>query len=321
LSRLVGLPVLHAGGVDPTGPLWSDWNVEPTIVIGLLAMVAGYLFLVRRRESLVPTLTTQPALPPTQETERIESKDRSLPDSPGVGHTAAFVAGALVIFIALGPPLDDWSDHYLLSAHMVQHLLLVLLAAPLLLYGTPAWLLEPLTRNRITNTIGYWLTRPVVAYALANAVFVLWHVPMFYDEALRSQPVHVFEHMTLLGTALLAWWPVLGPLPQWPRLPLPLHSLYYFAMTLPGTVVGAFITFADPGLYSPYDTARRIFGIDLATDQQAAGLLMWVAVSAIYLLLLTVSFFRWAARDGDSDSAMENELSVAQREPSSRPTG
>jgi putative membrane protein len=313
VSRLVGLPILHVGGVDPTGPLWSDWNLEPTIVVGLLALVAGYLFLVRRRESATAS--------------RSRAKTSPEPDDTGKGHTGAFIAGAVVIFIALGPPLDDWSDHYLLTAHMVQHLLLILLAAPLLLYGTPAWLLEPLTRNRITNTIGYWLTRPVVAYALANTVLVLWHVPVIYDAALQSQPVHVLEHGMLIGAAMLAWWPVLGPLPQWPRLPLPLHSLYYFAMTLPGGVVGAFITFADPGLYSPYDTARRIFGIDLATDQQVAGLLMWVAVSVIYLLLLTVSFFRWAARDEDkvdvvgSGARDAGVVAVAQREARTRPTG
>ena len=72
-------------------------------------------------------------------------------------------------------------------------------------------------------------------------------------------------------------------------------------MTLPGSAVGAFITFADPGLYAPYDTAKRIFGIDLATDQQAAGLLMWVAVGTIYLLLITVSFFRWVSREEAAD--------------------
>ena len=234
------------------------------------------------------------------------------------GQKASFIAGAAVLFVALGPPLDDWSDHYLLLAHMVQHLLLIMLAAPLLLYGTPASVLEPLTRNRVTNTLGYWLTRPVIAYTVANAVFVLWHVPVFYEMALRSQPVHVFEHATMLGTALLAWWPTLGPLPQWPRLALPLHSLYYFAMTLPGTAVGAFITFADPGLYAPYDTARRIFGIDLATDQQAAGLLMWVALGTIYLLLITVSFFRWVSREeaADREAAAQTATSVA---PSSVP--
>ena len=120
-----------------------------------------------------------------------------------------------------------------------------------------------------------------------------------------TRPSFTSESMTLramlLGTALLAWWPILGPLPEWPRLALPLHSLYYFAMTLPGSAVGAFITFADPGLYAPYDTAKRIFGIDLATDQQAAGLLMWVALGAIYLLLITVSFFRWVSREEAAD--------------------
>jgi putative membrane protein len=180
---------------------------------------------------------------------------------------------------------------------MVQHLLLILLAAPLLLVGIPAWMLEPLTRNRVTNAIGYTLTRPVVAYAIANLVVIMWHVPVFYDAALRSQPMHVLEHASFIATGILAWWPIAGPLPQWPRLPLALHSLYFFAMTIPGSLVGAFITFAEPGLYSPYDTARRIFNIDLATDQQMAGLLMWVVVSTIYLGLITYSFFTWANRE------------------------
>jgi putative membrane protein len=272
-------PILHSGGVDPTGWLWSDWNVEPTIAIGLLTLVALYLY-----------LTRHPADAEEASERPVSGRQR-----------ASFIAGAVTIFIALGPPLDDWSDHYLLMAHMVQHLLLILLAAPLLLAGTPAWMLEPLTRNRVTNAIGYRLTRPLIAFAIANIVLVLWHMPVFYDAALRSQPLHVLEHMTMLGTAILAWWPIAGPLPQWPRLPLAFHSLYFFAMTIPGSAVGAFITFADPGLYSPYDTARRIFGIELATDQQWGGLLMWVVVSAIYLLLITVSFFRWAAREEQAD--------------------
>ncbi|MBW3632955.1 MAG: cytochrome c oxidase assembly protein [Chloroflexi bacterium] len=302
-------PLLHAGGVDPTGWLWSDWNIEPTIAIGLLVLVAGYLFLTRT--DATSSLTASSESPSLGRTQGVGGDKTAR--TVTAGQKTSFVAGAVVLFIALGPPLDDWSDHYLLLAHMVQHLLLIMLAAPLLLYGTPGWVLEPLTRNRVTNTIGYWLTRPVIAYAVANTVFVLWHVPMFYDMALRSQPVHVFEHVTMLATALLAWWPTLGPLPRWPRLALPLHSLYYFAMTLPGTAVGAFITFADPGLYVPYDTAQRIFGIDLATDQQAAGLLMWVALGTIYLLLITFSFFRWASREeaADREVAAQTRTTVA----------
>ena len=296
MPQLFRGPLLHAGSVDPTGWLWSDWNIEPTIAIGLLVLVAGYLFVTR-------TVTTSSPLPYPSDAASppVPSPIDKVTHSTTTRQKASFIAGAAALFVALGPPLDDWSDHYLLLAHMVQHLLLVMLAAPLLLYGTPDWVLEPLTRNRVTNRVGYWMTRPVIAYAVANAVFVLWHVPMFYEMALRSQPVHVFEHATMLVTALLAWWPTLGPLPQWPRLALPLHSLYYFAMTLPGTAVGAFITFADPGLYAPYDTAQRIFGIDLATDQQAAGLLMWVALGTIYLLLITFSFFRWASREEAAD--------------------
>ena len=289
LQNVRGL-LLHAGGVDPTGWLWSDWNIEPTIAIGLLAMLTGYLLLTR------------------------DSGTESSPDRVTTGRQkASFIAGLVTLFVALGPPLDDWSDHYLLLAHMVQHLLLILLAAPLLLVGIPAWMLEPLTRNRVTNTIGYWLTRPVIAYAIANLVVVLWHVPVLYDAALRSQPMHVLEHATFIATGILAWWPIAGPLPQWPRLPLSLQSLYFFAMTIPGSAVGAFITFAEPGLYSPYDTASRIFNIDLATDQQAAGLLMWVLVSTIYLGLITATFFKWANREERQE---EQARAVATRQAS-----
>jgi cytochrome c oxidase assembly factor CtaG len=296
-------PLLHAGGVDPTGWLWSDWNIEPTIAIGLLALLAIYLYFTRQPD---PSNSSS-----SDTTRAVTSRQK-----------ASFIAGAAVLFFALGPPIDDWSDHYLLLAHMVQHLLLVMLAAPLLLAGIPGWMLEPLTRNRVTNTIGYYLTRPVVAFAIANLVFVLWHLPIFYEMALRSQPIHGLEHMTMIGSAMLAWWPIVGPLPQWPRLPLPLHSLYFFAMTIPGGAVGAFITFADPGLYAPYDTARRIFGIDLATDQQAAGLLMWVAVSAIYLLLITFSFFRWASQEqaADAKSAAPRPPATVPAEPGARVT-
>ncbi|MFT4036714.1 MAG: cytochrome c oxidase assembly protein [Thermomicrobiales bacterium] len=273
-------PLLHAGGPDPTGWLWSDWNIEPTIAIGLLALLAGYLFLTRDQgdDANPKRITT--------------SKQKR-----------CFIIGLLTLFVALGPPLDDWSDHYLLLAHMVQHLLLILVAAPLLLIGTPAWMLEPLTRNRITNQLGYWLTRPVVAYALANVALVVWHMPMLYDAALNSQPLHVLEHAMFISTAILAWWPIAGPLPQWPRLSPPLQALYFFAMTLPGSAVGAFITLSEPGMYSPYDTAPRIFGLDMTNDQQLAGLLMWIGVSTIYLGLITITFFQWANREERQEQA------------------
>ena len=192
---------------------------------------------------------------------------------------------------------------------MVQHLLLMLLAPPLLLFGTPAWLLRPLLRWRVVARVGYALTRPLVAFFVANVVFIIWHLPIFYEAALRAEPIHVLEHGLFFGTALLAWWPILGPLPEWPRLSLPLQCLYFVAMTIPGGIVGSFITLADPGLYSPYDVAPRVFGVGFAADQELAGLLMWVVTSTIYLLLVTVTFFRWAGRE----EAAERTQPVARR--------
>ncbi len=279
---VAALPPRNGAGPDPVGPLNSDWNLQPTVLLGLLALVAAYLAwtgpLNRRR----PDAADRPVTP---------------------GQRTAFLAGVLTLFVALGPPLDDWSDHYLLSAHMLQHLLLTLLAPPLLLLGTPAWLLRSLLRRPVLGRIGYALTRPLVAFLVSNAVFVLWHVPVLYDAALAAEPVHVLEHALFFGTALLAWWPIVGPLPEWPRLSLPLQCLYFVAQTIPGGIVGSFITLAEPGLYRPYDTAPRIFGLGLGTDQEIAGLLMWVATSTIYLLLLTMTFFRWAAHE---DAAARN---------------
>lgn len=267
------LPPLHVGSPDPTGPLGSDWMPQPTVVLGLLALVVGYLYATRSGRRLAPG-------------------DRATTG----GRKAAFFGGVLTLLIALGPPLDDWSDHYLLTAHMLQHILLTMLAPPLLLAGIPVWLLRPLLRWRLVACLGYLLTRPLLAYALANVVFIVWHLPALYESALRTESVHVLEHGLFIGTALLAWWPIVGPLPEWPRLSLPLQCVYLAAQTIPGQIVGAFITMAAPGLYAPYDTAPRLFGLDLVTDQQVAGLLMWVVTGTVYLLLITVIFFRWAGQ-------------------------
>jgi putative membrane protein len=275
LHSLAVVILAHVGSADPSGWLWSDWNFQPSVVVGLFLLLVGYVWITgpaNRRRAGGP-------LPVT------------------AGQKTAFIGGLAVLFVALGPPLDDWSDHYLLSAHMVQHLLLMLAAPPLLLAGTPCWLVEPLTRNRLTDRLGYWLTRAPVAFVIANAVLIAWHMPALYDAALRHELIHVVEHGLFFTTALLAWWPTLGPLPAWPRLPPLAQCLYLFLWTSPGGIVGAVVTLAEPGLYAPYDAAPRVFGIDLATDQQIAGLMMWIATSTLYLILITVTFFRYAGQE------------------------
>jgi putative membrane protein len=101
---------------------------------------------------------------------------------------------------------------------MIQHVLLTLIVPPLFLLGTPAWMLRPLLRWPLVARAGYILTRPIVALVLSSFTFVIWHFPDLYNMALINEPVHIFQHVTYLVTSVLAWWPVLGTLPEWPRL-------------------------------------------------------------------------------------------------------
>ena len=272
--------VLHGTGGYPTGPLHSDWHPDPTVVLGVIALIAAYIAwtgpLNRRR----PNAADRPVSP---------------------GQRIAFVLGSVAFLLALAPPLDDWADHYLLTAHMFQHIVIMFVVAPLWLIGTPAWLLAPVLSKRSVARIGYLLTRPMPAFLLANLIVTVWHLPEPYDAALRHEPLHIIQHLSFLGAALLAWWPVLGPWPAWPRLAPPLQCLYLFLQTIPGGIIGAFVTLAAPGVYGFYDNVPRLWGIDLATDQELAGLMMWVGTGLIYLLWITVIFFQWASREEAKD--------------------
>jgi putative membrane protein len=270
------IPLLHSGGAYPTGWLHSNWRPEPTVVFGIIGLIALYLWLTGAKNGDEAGQLKNP----------VTRRQRF-----------AFVTGSLVALIALGPPLDDWADSYLLSAHMFQHLLLMFVTAPLWLAGTPDWLLRSLVRRRPLLSIGYWLTRPVAAFVISNAIITIWHMTFTYEAALINEPIHIVQHGSFMAAALLAWWPVFGSLPEWPGLNRPMACLYLFALSVPGGMVGAFVTLAAPGLYEPYTHSPRIFGIDLATDQEIAGLMMWVLTSVIYLAIISVIFFKWAAAE------------------------
>jgi putative membrane protein len=164
---------------------------------------------------------------------------------------------------------------------------------PLWLIGTPPRMLAPLLRLPGVRTAGRALTRPPVAFAVASAVLIAWHRPLFFDAALRSEAVHVLEHLTLLGTGLLAWWPLTGPLAEWPRPAPPAQLLYVFLSTVPMMAVAAPITLAEDVLYPFY--AGAAWPLDPRADQELAGVLMWVVGPLGYLLAGTLVFFRWAS--------------------------
>jgi putative membrane protein len=216
-----------------------------------------------------------------------------------------------VIFVSLNGPLHDLSDKYLFSAHMAQHLLLTLLFPPLLLYGTPAWVVRPILAPRWVTAVARVVTRPVIAAATFTAPIVLWHVPPFYEAALRHHGLHIVQHLVFLTTAVLMWWPILSPVPELPRIPYPGQMLYLFLLGLPMSLTGALITLSDAVLYPFYAAAPRVSrGLDALADQQIGGLLMWVVGGFALWGAMTVVWFRWSVRDqkGDAEQAVPLEV-------------
>ena len=258
---------------------WNRWDLHPSVVIGLVLLGGLYVFWGGLRA------------------------DRR--------RVVAFGASLLVIFGSLNGPLHNLSDTYLFSAHMAQHLLLTLLFPPLLLYGTPAWVVRRILARRWVTALGRVVTRPVVAAAMFTAPIVLWHVPVFYEAALRNHNLHILQHLVFLATAVLMWWPVLSPVPELPRIPYPGQMLYLFLLGLPMSITGALITLSDSVLYPFYAEAPRVWrDVSVLADQQIGGLLMWVVGGLALWGAMTVVWFRWSVRErnGDGERAVPLEV-------------
>jgi putative membrane protein len=224
---------------------------------------------------------------------------------PDAGRTLALGLGLLAGLAATVGPLHDLAERVLFSAHMIQHLLLMLVTPPLLLAATPPWmidaLLAPLLRRPLLAGWAHRLTRPVPALGLYAAALAVWHLPGPFDRAVASSAWHAAEHAVLVATAFLAWWPVMSSSRLLPPVHYGAQILYLFAFGLPMTAVAAMITGAEEVLYPFYAEAARAAGIDALADQRLGGLLMWVPAGIVPLAAFTVAFFRWAAAEADDD--------------------
>lgn len=206
--------------------------------------------------------------------------------------------GILTLIVALITPISALSDLYLFSAHMLQHVLLTLIAPPLMLLGLPGWLFEPLRTRPALLNLARNLCNPFFAFAAFNVIFVGWHIPAFYNLALYSPQIHLLEHFSIVFTALLTWMPLLSPTKLIPRLPLPLQVFYAFLQSIIGTGLGAILTLAQTPIYTFYVQAPRIWAIPVLEDQVWAGLIMWIGAAMIWLCALTFVFFRWFTGKG-----------------------
>jgi putative membrane protein len=197
------------------------------------------------------------------------------------------------MFFALAGPIHELSDNYLFSAHMAQHMILTLVVPPLLLLGSPAWLLRPLIRPAYVMKLGQFLTLPLVAFLLFNAVFAAWHFPVFYEGALHGHAFHILEHLLFMTTAVIVWWPVLSPVTELPRIPYPAQMLYLILLSISQTPLFAVITFSDNVIYSFYANAPRVFDISPLADQQLGGIIMKVTWLTVFLPSICIVFLRW----------------------------
>ncbi len=259
---------MHADiGVD----FWlTQWNWQPSIIIGTVLAIGLYLY-------AVGPLRVKYHLAPEVKTSQV----------------VAFLLGINLIFLSLFSPLDKLGDDYIFSAHMVQHLFLTIIGPPLLVAGTPGWLIQPLVRKRVVLRIGKLLTHPAVAFFLFNANFWLWHAPSLYDATLFDQNLHILEHLTFIVLGVIYWWPVFGPaVDGLSHLSIGGQVLYIFLGGMPTVALGAGLTFAPP-LYTPYIYAPRVWGISPAVDQQLGGLIMWVPANLAYIVVVSVLFIRW----------------------------
>ena len=256
------------------GVSWTDWHAHPSIIVGVVLITALYLM----------------AVGPLR--ERFGWAERG-----SSSQMVLFMLGVLVIVVALLSPLHELGDKYLFSAHMAQHLLLMLVVPPLLLLGVPGWLVDKVLRSPRVLAVSRFLTRPLVAFTFFNAVLVLWHMPVLYDLTLRERDIHILEHVMFLGVAVLMWWPVLSLAKELPRASYITQMVYLFLLpTVPG-ILGAVITFSDKVLYPWYAEAPRLWNISATTDQEIGGIIMWVPGGMAFLTVLIIVFLVWANQE------------------------
>jgi cytochrome c oxidase assembly factor CtaG len=223
----------------------------------------------------------------------------------------------------VGSPLAAL-DEQMLTVHMIQHLLLMTFAAPLILVGLPLKpllhglpqqfeqsIVAPLFHWPLLQRIGRVIGRPAFSWVVATAVLIGWHVPAVFTFALQSGGWHLFEQATFLVAGLLFWWPVVEPWPNVPAEPRWSILLYLFLATLPCDILSAFLVFSERVAYPVYLLASRQSDLSVLADQQCAGALMWTCITIVYLVPAAILSTRLLApRDSRADLAQSEFLRI-----------
>jgi putative membrane protein len=212
---------------------------------------------------------------------------------------AWFSLGIAALALVETWPIHDIAEQSLFSFHMFEHLTLALVVPPALLKGTPSWLVRLLVRPILP--LVRFLTKPLIAIVFFNAVLAFIHVPVVLEAMLGSEAVHFVLHLFLLVSAGIMWWPVIGPIPEIPKLRPEYAMGYLFLQSLVPTIPASFMTFAQDVVYKAYEGAPRLWGFDILTDQLVAGLMMKIGGGIVLWTAITVIFFKWASSEERSE--------------------
>ena len=292
------MPHLHHGAMGPTGTVW----LTLIIVFAALVYLRGWLHLRSTSSNLISGW-----------------------------RAASFVIGLFLIWVAVASPVAAL-DMELLTAHMVQHLLLMTLAPPLIWLGEPVRLLSQGLPQTFVHTVrslfrwlpvqqlGKGLTQPAFCWLAGTAALVGWHLPAMFALGMQSAAWHMVEQVSFLATGLLFWWPVVRP---WPSVSKPDLSiiLYLFLATLPCDILSGFLVFCDRVVYPAYFSSSHAFGFSALGDQQCAGALMWTCVTIVYLVAGTILTMRLLSpqktHEGEPAQQVLHDSVVPQRRPRS----
>jgi putative membrane protein len=268
----------------------TDWGWEPSVLLGLAAVSVAYTVAVRRG--------------------LVRDDDDT---TPWFRRTALrpwmFGAGILTAFIALQSPIDTGGDEYLLSLHMVQHLILMMVSPPLVLLGIEG--VRPLAGDVAPRWRAVWsfVTRPWQATLIFNAVLLIWHIPSWYDATLTTEWIHIVEHLTFIGVGVIFWWPIVDPMRVHHGRPVsPFVKIAMLVLAgIPPTVLGFLFCLVGTPVYSFYAAAPRLWGMSAVLDQQVAGVIMFGLGNVVYFVAISVIFLRLLGNPADDEEELERE--------------
>ena len=233
--------------------------------------------------------------------------------------TALFLLGLAALIASLASPIERVALE-LFSVHMVQHMLLLVVIAPLLLAGAPVrpllrglpqavrrTVVRALARNTAFRGLVHLLRRPLIAAALYVVGLYAWHIPVLYDAAVENPTIHVVEHTWFLVSALLFWSVVIDPVPFQATLPYAARIPFLMLVgAAQNTILGGLLVFSDRLFYAHYATTTAAYGLDPVTDQRLGGAIMWVPGDLIFFAAASFSFFLWLQSEEQAQRLRES---------------